>query len=214
MHGRLGIVLSAVTVLTFIIAPAAISGQGPNDCVSPNFKCSPTTACNNQERWQLKHRMPSVVGQAQQVSVADMLTWPDPQNIADTAVRKSTSPIDDKEKNVYSLEGDVWIAKRAPDDCDVHMEITSVDGTNTGKRIIAEIPSNEYFDKIRQVVMPKLGGSTGHLTKSFRVKITGLGFFDASHWTSKNPVGNHHGSAAVGTLWEIHPVLNLELVTP
>jgi hypothetical protein len=83
MHGRLGIVLSAVTVLTFILGPVAINGQGQNDCVSPNFTCSPTSACNNQERWQLKHRMPSAVGQAQQVNIADMLTWPDPQNIAD-----------------------------------------------------------------------------------------------------------------------------------
>src|SRR5215470_1834913 len=201
-------------VLSFAFGSVATGGQsGTNDCVSKNFRCSPTTACQNQERGQLKHRMPSIVGNSQQVNIADMLGWPAPANISDTNVRKSTAPIDDREKNVYSIEGDVWIAKQAPDDCDIHMEITSPGGSVTDKRIIAEVPSDGYFDSIRQQLLPKLGGSTGHLKSSFKVKLTGLGFFDASHWTSKNPVGNHHGSAAVGTLWEIHPVLKLELVT-
>ena len=121
---------------------------------------------------------------------------------------------------MFTLDADVWLAKRAPDDCDIHMEITSPGGSAAAGRIIAEIPSDDFFDPIRQKVLDKLDElkaaklvqAGGKLKQSFRVTITGFGFFDGSHFTKKHPkVGNKHGSKNVRTLWEIHPVIRLEL---
>src|SRR5262245_54414516 len=64
--------------------------------------------------------------------------------------------------------------------------------------------------------------------KSVRLRLTGYGFFDAFHYTSKyDPAkpgkckftkaqklkrGNGHGTCPVGTLWELHPVWRLQAI--
>jgi len=45
------------------------------------------------------------------------------------------------------------------------------------------------------------------LTTSIRVQVLGFSFYDAWHFSRNDPQRGHaHGSAQVGSLWEIHPV--------
>lgn len=216
---RHGIPISVFLAIVFALVPIS-RAQSRDECVSRDFDCNPKTACSNQQRGRVKHRMPSVIRQGTPVTVEEILDFPNPANIAQAATRLSQTTIDDREKKLFTLEADVWLAKRAPDDCDLHMEIASPGGTARARRIIAEIPSDEFFDKIRQKVLDKLDEmktsklvqAGGHLKESFRVTITGFGFFDGSHFTKKHPkVGNKHGSLSVRTLWEIHPVVKLDI---
>jgi len=100
--------------------------------------------------------MPSVITGVTSITVQDVLDWELPADVAKTSVRTSKTAIDPHETQLFSLEGDVWIAKRSPDDCDFHLEISKTDGTVTSRRIIVEIPSNDFFDVPRKVLQDKL----------------------------------------------------------
>src|SRR5258708_3333964 len=147
--------------ICFVFASLATShsiarDRSADDCVSSNLQCSPTTACENQKRGSMKHRMPSVVSDVTPISVQTILDWEPPAGLEKASLRNSQTPIDDHEKKLFSLEADVWLAKRAPDDCDVHMEISAPGGTMNDPRVIAEIPSDDYFDVFRKLIQDKL----------------------------------------------------------
>ena len=98
-------------------------------------------------------------------------------------------------------------------DCDFHLEISGVGGSSTDDRIIVEIPQAPKFLAARNALLQEL---TAHgvrlkaqtpLATSIRVQVLGFSFYDAWHYSSNDPQRGHaHGSAQVGSLWEIHPV--------
>ena len=108
-------------------------------------------------------------------------------------------------------------------DCDFHLELTKPGGDANDNRIIVEIPARDFamdartaiLDKRAEMKKAKLMKNAFDFKTPVRVKITGVGFFDATHWTKKKPkVGNGHGTKFVKTLWELHPVFDIEFPSP
>jgi hypothetical protein len=98
-------------------------------------------------------------------------------------------------------------------DCDFHLEISAVGGNSTDDRIIVEIPQGPRFLGARNGLLQAL---TAHgvklkaqtpLATPIRIQVLGFSFYDAWHFSSNDPQHGHaHGSAPVGSIWEIHPV--------
>lgn len=121
------------------------------------------------------------------------------------------------EKRLVTVTGYAWIVKVSPEDCDIHIEISATNNKNA-PRIIAEIPnSNEYCDLHSRVLndlverfnLPSKKeyhfDKTDNDGKPIKLTVTGLLFWDNGHPTNYN-----HGSANVGSVWELHPVSKLE----
>jgi hypothetical protein len=79
--------------------------------------------------------------------------------------------------------------------------------------VIVEIPQTASFVAARNALLHDLNAAgvklrpRTPLTHPIRVQVLGLMFYDAWHFSTTNPQrGNNHGSAQVGSLWEVHPV--------
>jgi hypothetical protein len=178
--------------------------------------CSPTTLLGSQQRSKLKHRKPMTTVPTK-TTVADVIAWAVPSTLSDPTVKRSPQPIDPRERKLYTIRGDVWVAKTEDNDCDYHVEMSAAGGSKDDPRIIVEIPQERAA--VRAALNKALNDSgqgdlENHqeleLKKSVPITVTGWGFIDGYHWSKKQPkIGNHHGSAKVATLWELHPVFDL-----
>ncbi len=222
--------IAALTL--FAGASSLLYGQTPSPC-------EPTTPVHKQKRTEMKHRKPASKGtHATQTTVGEILAWEAPEDISDKEVRNSNAAIDPlEEEEVFEVEGDLWRVALEPNDCDYHLELSAPGGGKTALRIIAEIPDDPGYATARKNLLDALEQSdrdklenSGEilLQKPVRVKLRGFAFFDAFHYSAKfNPAklgkckftksqklkrGNGHGTCAVGTLWELHPVWKLQLV--
>ena len=114
--------------------------------------CSPTTAIDHQSRTQLKHRGPNVQNVSfTQVTVEDMLNWPNPAQI----VRTSNSPIDNRENQAFTLFGDIWRVKVEDNDCDFHVEMSAPGNSQDADRVIVEIPQGPQFVQVRNSLITR-----------------------------------------------------------
>lgn len=183
--------------------------------------CSPTTPVAQQSRTGMKHRAAaSRTVAAHTATIHDMLLqWPNPANVD----RNANSPIDPRETQAFTIQGDVWIAKIEGNDCDIHLELSAPGMGQDADRVIVEIPQDPGFTQPRNAILQALlDQGAGDLTRkksiklneSIPVEVTGLAFFDAFHFSAANPKRGHgHGSASVGVLWELHPVTKLTVLT-
>lgn len=202
---RAGLLLSVA-----LLAPVA----------SADVQCSPTTPKGSQARTRVKHRA-TPTRTAEATSIADMITWPLPPNLSQSAVRRSNTTIDPREERVFTLSGDLWRVKLEDNDCDLHLEVSATGGSDTDRRVIVEVPQEHAALRNRLIKAVKDSGrgdlmSTPRLdfTTALPITVTGLAFFDATHWTASKPKkGSGHGTQFVATLWELHPVFDLTTTT-
>jgi hypothetical protein len=161
-----------------------------------NVTCSPTVEKEKQHRSEMKHRkIPTEQTKPTFVTVTDMLNWDIPKN-----PRGEMS--DPRESQVFTVEGYVIHAKLAEDDCDVHMEIASTND-ESAPRVIVEIPNDRGFEEAQKLAIN---------SKGKKVSLTGYPFWDSAHWSKADQrKGHNHGSAQVGTLWELHPAWKVEV---
>lgn len=104
------------------------------------------------------------------------------------------------------------------------LELTKPGGNANDDRIIVEIPANKFakdarakmLAKLKEMKQQKLVKKNGSDFKQpVPVTITGIGFFDATHFSKNNPkVGHGHGTKFVKTLWELHPVFAVTFTSP
>jgi hypothetical protein len=178
-----------------------------------DIPCTAGTPIQQQSRTRMKHRgEPSTVTPST-VNLLEMLTWKAPAKVASSpAVRKSNTPIDPKETQAFTLEGDLWRIQTEANDCDFHMELAAPGAGPTADRVIVEIPQDSTFTATRKSILKKLADEGVQfpapiMTKPIRVHVTGFAFYDAFHFSNADPQrGRDHGTAFVGTLWELHPV--------
>lgn len=202
VSGTLGILIGA------ILMPAQLRAQ--------DIPCTATTAISSQARSAMKHRAPADSGaSAQTVTVANVLAWAAPANIATPSTRRSGTAIDNRENQVFTITGDLWRVIIEDNDCDFHFEITTPGQPKTAARIIVEVPQGDAYLEVRTALLKELTANGYELAVAksltlddpLRVTVTGFAFYDAAHYSKKNPKKGHsHGTAFVGTLWELHPV--------
>lgn len=207
LHTGLLFVIAAICFLG--AAGIALSASGAD-----NAKCVPTVAVEKSHRTKMKHRIvfpPTTVP----LTVGELLGWAPPTGFADKNVRKRDEPIDPREANAYTVDAIVYLAKLSEDDCDIHMEL----GLSPTERFVVEIPNNATFTTARAEIERLLGKPLTENpirpTKVVRVTVSGMAFWDSSHFATKDTRrGFNHGSAAVQTLWELHPVFSAKAVAP
>jgi hypothetical protein len=187
--------------------------------------CTPTT--ENHERWPVKTRdvSPNFVDDVK--TVADVIRWVVP-HVSGWKTMPPETLIADENTRV-TVSGYVLLVKHADDDCDLHVEIAGSKSA-TAVRIIAEVPPTNphlQMETLTVLGLSTLDPGSKHLydaKNAPHVEISGLAFLDVSHQLAlkdKNghtrtmaelKKGNNHGTARVGTLWEIHPVGAIRIV--
>ena len=180
--------------------------------------CAPTTALERQFRTRMKHRAPGPAGAP--VSVAAMLAWPTPRGVASFATRAQESPVDARESRAFTVEGDLWRVKVEDNDCDLHLELVAPGAAADAPRVIAEVPTGPGYDAARAAILAAVrlptarGGDRIDLATPVRVRLTGYAFWDGAHWCRSNAArGCGHGTPQVATLWELHPVWRVEVLS-
>jgi hypothetical protein len=149
--------------------------------------------------------------------VQEILQWKAPKGVAASpATRRSNTAVDPKEAQTFILEGDLWRIATEANDCDFHLELAAPGAGPTADRVVVEVPQDEPYSAIRQAILShlmakgaKFGGPV--LKKPIRIRVTGYAFYDGSHFSNSDPQRGHdHGTAFVGSLWELHPIGNAE----
>jgi hypothetical protein len=107
----------------------------------------PTTAVGNQSRTKLKHRTRPFFYGAIHTAVPNIIALNQqlPVGVKNASVRKQNVPISPVERNVYTVEGDLWRVTMEPNDDEYHLEISARGAARTSKRIIVEIPPGPYL---------------------------------------------------------------------
>jgi hypothetical protein len=189
-------------------------------CAAYAATCTPTTELARQSRTGMKHRSAGSVNVALHATpIEQMLEWPNPAQID----RQANAPIDPREKQVFTIQGDLWRAKIEDNDCDYHLEITMPGEGKDADRVIVEVPQDSAFmtarTAVRQALLTHGEGDLDikksiDLRGSIPIEVTGLAFFDAFHYSRANPKRGHgHGTAMVATLWELHPAWHVKVLT-
>jgi hypothetical protein len=120
------------------------------------------------------------------------------------------------EQKWYALTGRVVDAKVEADG-DIHLALQDADGKNAGT-VSAEIPVGPKWCEIRQIVFgwttqkfPFTVKSVHDLTIAEHVvTVTGKAFYDIAHAPADH--SNRRHSPKDYAVWEIHPVMKLEVV--
>jgi hypothetical protein len=178
--------------------------------VSAAAQCVPTA--KTHQRWDVKTRATPTSVTTQATTVADMIA----EDVPTVAGLPDTEISNSDEQTVFALTGYVMLAKRAPDDCDIHMEIADKPST-TAPRVVVEVPPTLPDVQSQLIAMLALKKGTKTFTKATapQLHFQGYGFFDLSHRaTSGGKKGHNHGSARVATLLEIHPLWGIVRATP
>jgi hypothetical protein len=169
--------------------------------------CSTTTT---HDRWAMKTRPAPETVAPIEVSVGEVLTWEVPA--PEDGARHSEDPQSDRETQVYQITAYVRLVKQSPDDCDLHFEVSETPGSSA--RLIFEVPRENLALQQRVWTLLHVTGRKKLFTPATAPRLTfiGYGFIDYSHYSAAHPKAGHaHGSAAVASLYELHPVFAIRI---
>jgi hypothetical protein len=91
------------------------------------------------------------------------------------------------------------------------VELSAPGAGPSADRVIVEVPQDRSFETARDGLIKRLAANGARiggplLKRPIRARVTGFAFYDAFHFSNSDPKRGHdHGTAFVGTLWEIHP---------
>jgi len=191
-----------LTGMTILITLAAMSCRGQDfGFLQPTpedlCKCLPLEPDAADYRHAAKHvPIPNVV--AQEVSVEDILTWPQDVFIPPDAPRVG------RELDVFHI-ANAFLQNASVNalDCDVSMEISQT-ADKSSLRMIVETPVDSEYCNARQTLQAQLkqhgfrldSQHGGELPQALPVDVVGMAFEDFEH--DRGPVA---------TLWELHPAI-------
>lgn len=200
---------------TFTVVLLSIAHLATASPVEVSPLPSPTTFVQNQSRTALKHRRPPILYTVIIATVPQFIALNRelPDNVTNASVRSSNAPISPTERQVYTVDGDLWRVAMEANDDEYHLEICARGAGRRANRIIVEIPPDPAYRETRRKLLSLLSGTytfqpgtTRNLTTPIAIRVTGYPFFDGHHWTRRGLRGNNHGTDTVATLWEVHPV--------
>jgi hypothetical protein len=132
-----------------------------------------------------------------------------------------------QEGRVVSLRGFLHGAALSRDDSDYHIQLSGVEG-DCSNVVVVEVPDDHCVDdsrlakpalRVRRAIDKILGKQP---TKTYRsaaapveVVVTGQLFYDIHHERHTDPGGGRgkpRGKCKAGGLWEIHPIMKIEVV--
>ncbi len=157
--------------------------------------------------------VPSDKSAIQSVTPSQIYAW---EGLGPDVELTATSERLPAEQKWYALTGRVVDAKVEADG-DIHLALQDADGKNAGT-VSAEIPVGPKWCEIRQMVFgwtkqkfPFTVKSVHDLTIAEHVvTVTGKAFYDIAHAPADH--SNRRHSPKDYAVWEIHPVMKLEVV--
>ena len=191
-----------LTGMTILIALLTVSCNGQNfGFLQPTpedlCKCLPLEPDIADYRHAAKH-VPISDVVAQEVSVSDILAWPQDLIIPPDAPRTG------RELDVFHI-ANAFLQNASVNavDCDVSMEISQT-ADKSSPRMIVETPVDSEYCSARQNLQAQLkqqgfqldSQHGGELPQAVPVDVVGMAFEDFEH-----------DRGAVATLWEIHPAI-------
>ena len=206
---------ASFALLTLVVA-ASTFGKEPAPDVTFVSPCE-CIGFHGIHRWVTKTDqapVPSDKSAIQSVTPSQIYAWdglaPDVDMTDYTEARLPS------EEKWYALTGRVGDAKVEADG-DIHLALQDADGKNAGT-VSAEIPVGPKWCEIRQMVFgwtkqkfPFTVKSVHDLTIAEHVvTVTGKAFYDIAHAPADH--SNRRHSPKDYAVWEIHPVMKLEVV--
>lgn len=203
----------------------------------PTASTASSVACkaktDKHERWEVKTRTPPTSPSAKPIDVGDLIdNYEIPQKSLYKNLKKGLKGYPDEtipgtaEETVFELTGYVVLAKLAPDDCDIHMEVAE-SPSMTARRVIVEVPPTlaaEQQQVLTLLGVDRLGTKTNPFPLAQIEKnhftFEGYGFFDLSHHAAGGAKeGQSHGSYHIVTkagkkvrIWNVKTILELHPV--
>ncbi len=121
------------------------------------------------------------------------------------------------EDTMYTIKAFLWFVKMEENDCDLHMELGTADGTAI--RMVVELPAEhkavqtQLRKELAKRGLPIMNCGTSnakkaHFAKGIPMLVRGIGFYDASH----KPDTNHGDSHTRKYSWELHPVVAISFL--
>lgn len=179
--------------------------------------------CHAEYRWDVKTDDEDVpVSVTSQITPSDVGAWSGPGGIFTSSTARKA-----KEKKWHALTGRVTLVKLEPDG-DLHIQLVDQDADDGDVNVVVEVPFGDPWCDIRQEVFSwttrtfpfsETSGRKLTLTKTPVITVTGKAFYDAIHGggdTSRNrrPVPKNAAKTSRNvTIWEIHPVMDLKVVS-
>jgi len=174
-------------------------------------------------RWDVKIDMetpPDVIADDHKVKPSTIGDWPAPKGKI-----TSKTPRSGREKEWFEVTDEVVLMK-AEDDGDLHIQIADADNADS-VQVVVEIPVRQFTSEspwtdIRReafswtdVTFPLTfsGSKNFTLNKKPVIRVEGKAFFDATHRKKDMPNRRANTDKEVA-VWEIHPVMRLEIVQP
>ena len=203
-------------LLAFVVI-AQTFGKEPAPTVTFVSPCE-CIAFHGVNRWVAKTDLspvPSDKSAIQAITPSQIYAWEGlPADVDMTNYTEARLPAEQK---WYALTGRIVDAKVEADG-DIHLALQDADGKNAGT-VSAEIPVGPKWCEIRQVVFGwtkqkfPFAVKTAHTLKISEphvVTVTGKAFYDIAHAPADH--SNRRHSPKDYAVWEIHPVMKLEVV--
>jgi hypothetical protein len=171
-------------------------------------------------RWDVKTdraKPPATIPADHKVTVAEVAAWEPPKDKV-----KASTPRFGRETEWFELTGKVVLVK-AEQDGDLHIQLGDPKGKSK-LEVVVEVPvdngvENSAWSKIRKTVFDWSSqdfpfttktGKKLELTENPVIRVVGRAFFDAVHQKVSTP--NRRRDKPNVTVWEIHPVMRMEVV--
>jgi hypothetical protein len=210
---------AATAVLAVVLATAAAD--------EAEVEFTSATECRGAHgvyRWEVKtdqEAPPETIAPDHKVKPSDIGKWPVPRGVITTHTPRSG-----REKEWFEVTGRVALVK-AEADGDLHIQLVDADA-GSKVNVVVEVPVRQHpgdspWSDIRQKVFGWTKTSFPFSTKSDKrldltknpvIRVEGKAFYDATHAGHGGPP-NRRTDAGEGeevTVWEIHPVMVLEVI--
>jgi len=179
-------------------------------CVDEN-----NLACFGTYRWDVKIDKAMAPENVTDITPSKMGAWAGPGG----KFGYNTKRIPEEEK-WYRATGKVTLVRAEPDG-DLHIQMVDKDAKGDAVNIVVEVPNGTKWCSIRKTIFgwtsAKFPRGNGALTleKEPVIVVTGKAFYDGQHGDKKKTSNRRKGSAGgkPTTVWEIHPVMKMEVIS-
>lgn len=122
-----------------------------------------------------------------------MVALPPAAGVTQAGFRTKDSPLDPRESQVATVKGDLWRVNVEANDCDFHLELSSVGASSSDDRIIVEIQQGPRYVAARNALLQTLAAhgvklkAQTPLSAPIHVQVLGFAFYDAWHVSKNDP---------------------------
>jgi hypothetical protein len=220
MNNRFTTLFAILMSFSVLCAPATADAKSKGKPANFKDTCH-CVGCHGEYRWDVKTDEEDPPGNVSNNLVPSQIgAWKGPGGIFDETTSRRG-----RENQWFNLTGRVSLVKIEVDG-DLHIQLVDEGAADDSVNVVVEVPFGEPWCDIRETVFGWTGQDFPFKTQDKKftlqkkpvVTVTGRAFYDAVHGggdTSLNrrPVPNNPADTTKNvTIWEIHPVMTLNVI--